>query len=411
MRIEPARLIDAQSRAFDVALAAGVTVFNVASLIPFRSDLHPFGVALLLVAAQSVPLVSRRAHPIAVVSSVGIARVAYDVAGFAHAPFPLGPILAVFTVADLCRPRMRALTLAVLVTAILVSQLGSPHDQPYDLTVAVLIFLATWVAGIASRTRRAYLAEVEERARSAEADLDREAARAAAAERARIARELHDVVAHHVSVMAVQAEAAASLLPDRPDRASGPVEIIGATARETLGELRHLLGVLRRPDEPPELTPTASLAELEPLLQRLAGTGLHAELAVQGSPRRLPPAVDATGYRIIQEALTNVVRHSAASRALVTIAYGEGDVEVTVLEDDPHANGHTPEPSNGRGLRSRRPRPSFATLDRPAAPSTVGPSGGFGLAGIAERVAACGGNLRLGPTPDGRFCVSARLPT
>jgi signal transduction histidine kinase len=380
--------LELQAPAVDVALAAGLTVFNIASLIPFRSDLHPLGIAVLLVAAQSVPLVSRRAHPVATLAIVGSARVAYDLAGFHHAPFPLGAAIAVYTVADLCSPRVRARLAAVLVVAILVSQFGSPHDQPYDLTVAVLIFVAAWAAGVASRTRRAYLAEVEQRARDAEAELDRQAARAAGAERTRIARELHDVVAHHVSLMAVQAEAAGALLPERPAQAAGSIDVIGATARETLTELRHLLGVLRRSDEPLDVAPTASLAQLGPLLDRVSETGLDAELTVNGTARRLPDAVDVTAYRIVQEAVTNVVRHTAASRARVTVTYGDSHVEVTVLDDGSSRLGGPPRSGDG-GL----------------------PSSGFGLAGIAERVASCGGNLRLGPTPDGGFCVSARLPT
>jgi signal transduction histidine kinase len=377
-----------QAQAVDVALAAGLTVVNIAFLIPYRSQLHPFGVAVVLVAAQSVPLAFRRARPPAVLLIVGGARIAYDLAGFGHAPFPLGPAIAVYTVADRCSPRARAWLLGALVAGILVSQFGSPHDQPYDLAVAALIFLTAWVAGIASRTRRAYLAAVEQRARTAESDRDREAAQAAGAERSRIARELHDVVAHHVSLIAVQAEAASSVLAERPALAAGSIEVISATARETLTELRHLLGVLRSSDEPVEVAPAASLAQLGALLDRITETGLSTELAVRGTPRRLPDAVDVTAYRIIQEALTNVVRHSAASRAQVTLTYDPSHVEVTVVDSG----------DNRAGPPARRDQGALV-------------SSGFGLAGIAERVASCGGNLRLGPTPAGRFCVSADLPT
>jgi signal transduction histidine kinase len=272
----------------------------------------------------------------------------------------------------------------VLVLAILRSQFLLPgHTQPYDFTLVSLIFITAGMAGVLSRTRQAYLAEVEARAASAEAQRDRATARAAAAERTRIARELHDVVAHHVSLMAVQAEAAGALLPGHPVEAARSVEVIGATARAALTELRRLLGVLRGPAPDPETTPSVSLAGLGTVLDQVRQAGLAVELTVTGAAADLSPGTDLTAYRIIQEALTNSLRHAQATRAEVTLAYEPGFVTVRVADD-----GHG-------GSAASAPAPNGA--------------GGFGLAGIAERVASCGGSLTVGPAGRG-FAVTARLP-
>jgi signal transduction histidine kinase len=223
----------------DTALALALTAADLAVTLYYRHQLDPLGVAIALVAAENLPLMFRRAHPLIVLTIIGGARVAYDVIGLGYAPLPLGPAIAFYTVLNRCRPRACVFSCVLALVAITISQLQPGHNEPYDLVVALLIFVAAGMAGLLSRTRRAYLEETEARAARAEAERDRESARAAAAERARIARELHDVVAHHVSLMAVQAEAAASLLPGRPAQARQSVEIIGDTARQALAELRR----------------------------------------------------------------------------------------------------------------------------------------------------------------------------
>ncbi|HEX9526589.1 MAG TPA: histidine kinase, partial [Streptosporangiaceae bacterium] len=222
--------------------------------------------------------------------------------------------------------------------------------------------------------------------------LDQRAARAAAAERTRIARELHDVVAHHVSLMAVQAEAATSLLPGRPAQAQQSVQVIGDTARQALTELRRLLGVLRAPAEPPRTAPSVSLADLPAVLNQVRGAGLPVKLDVEGAPYPLAPSIDLTAYRIVQEALTNTLRHTTASSAFVTLRYEPGYLTVAVTDHGP--------------LRD------VAAADGRGEPDGHGSLAGsrFGLAGIAERVASCGGNLTVGPTPGEGFAVAARLP-
>jgi signal transduction histidine kinase len=235
---------------------------------------------------------------------------------------------------------------------------------------------------------RASVEAAQSRADRAEAELDRQSSQAAERERIRIARELHDVVAHHVSLIAVQAEAAASLLPGRPDQARRSVEVIGDTARQALTELRRLLGVLRRPSARPETTPSASLGDLGEVLDQVRGAGLPVDFEVTGTPVPLAPGVDLTAYRIVQEALTNTIRHANAARAAVRLCYEPGYITVSVTDS---------------GRTSRPPE---------TVPLLTG--AGLGLAGIAERVASCGGNLTVGPIPGAQadgFAVTARLPS
>jgi signal transduction histidine kinase len=389
-----ARVAALPPRVQDLALALGLTVFDVAAVLPYRSQLHPLGLALTLIIAQSIPLIWRRSWPVPVLLASGAARVTYDVLGFGYAPFQIATTLAFFTVMERSRPAIRWITVILTAVGTTISEIAPGHTQPYDATVSAFVILTAWYAAVLSRARRAYIQEVEERATQAEAERDDGAARAAAEERTRIARELHDVVAHHVSLMAVQAEAATSLLPGRPADAARSVEIIAATARQALTELRRLLGVLRGPSDHLETSPSMSLAGLGAVLDQMREAGLPVELTVLGTQVPLAPGIDLTAYRIVQEALTNTLRHAHASRADVTLCYEPGFVTVSVTDPGrPAANGSVPA-ANGAGAAG------------PGLPR----SGGFGLAGIAERVASCGGNLAVGPSPGGGFAVTARLP-
>ena len=299
-----------QERLQDIGLAVALAAVNAVSLLPYRASCTrsgwPWCWSSPRPSAGLAPV-----WPIAVGLVIGAARVAYDQIGFGFAPFPLGPAIAFYTVID---RRGRALALGRLRGGggghrrlggrarahralrrhlpgdDLPHRVGGGHAQPDQ-------------AGDTCRLR-------ESRADRAEAELDRQAARAAAAERTRIARELHDVVAHHVSLMAVQAEAAASLLPDRPAQAPVGGRIIGETARQALTELRRLLGVLRGPAERLQTAPAASLGELGDVLDQVRGAGLAVDFDVAGTPGPLSPGMDLTAYRIVQEALTNTIRHA-----------------------------------------------------------------------------------------------------
>jgi signal transduction histidine kinase len=392
----------------DLALAVALAAYNVGSLIPETRQLSLPYAAFALVVLQALPLTWRRRWPVAVFFAVGIPRSIYDQLNIGFAPLPLGPAIAYYTVMDRSSTKVRWAISVLLLVGIIRSQLLPGHTEPYDLFVAVLVFVAAGMAGILSRTRRAYLQEVEARAEQAESERDRQVAVAAAAERARIARELHAVVAHHVSLMAVQSEAAAALLPGRPAEAAKSVQIIGQTAREALTELRRLLGVLRGPADPAGrgvvAAPSPSISKLDEVIGQVRQAGIIVDLRVEGNPSKLTPGVDLTAYRIVQEALTNAIRHSGADQAAVTVCYEPGYITVSVTD-----SGHGP---------------GAATAGGPAGPAAAGPRdtvngspasaagpGGFGLAGIAERVASCGGSLTVGPGGGGGFAVTAMLPT
>jgi signal transduction histidine kinase len=379
-----------QERIQDTGLGVALAVVNVFSLLPYRAQLHPLWLALTLVAAQGVPLIWRRSWPVPVIILIGAVRVAYDQIGFGFAPLPLGPAIAFYTVIDRSHPVLRWLTCAGTAVGIAIGQAAPGHSEPYETIYQVLIFLTAWAAGTLSRTKRASLRAAQIRADRAEAELDRQTSRAAGLERARIARELHDVVAHHVSLIAVQSEAATSLLPDRPAQARRSVEIIGDTARLALAELRRLLGVLRGPSERLETAPSASLGELGEVLDQVREAGLLVDFKVAGTPGPLAPGVDLTAYRIVQEALTNTIRHAHADKAAVTLSYEPGYVTVSVTDSGKQM-------PRGNGSAAVRPGLLIA-------------GSGLGLAGIAERVASCGGSLTVGPTEAGGFAVTAKLP-
>ena len=381
----------------DSSLALALAALNLLSLLPYQSQLHPLWAAYVLVCAQCLPLAFRRVWPVPALICSGVLRDLYDGLNFGFAPLPLAPAIAFATVADRSRPALRWITVAGTAGGVAYSQTLPGHHQPYDAIVQASIFGAAWVIGTLSRHRRAALAAAAARAARAEASLDVAAAGAAAAERARIARELHDVVAHHVSLIAVQAEAVGALLPARPAEASASADAIGATARQAMTELRRLLGVLRfnsaEQELSPErtrLTPAPSMSRLDELLASVRASGLPVRCTVSGSPASLPPGVDLTAYRIVQEALTNALRHAPGSAAAVAVAFEDGYLSIAVANTAP---------------------PPFAAVSSPPmAPSIPRLAGGYGLAGIAERVASCGGSLTLGPAPDGGFTVTARLP-
>jgi signal transduction histidine kinase len=372
-----------QEQLQDAGLAIALAAVNVVSVLPYRAQLHPLWLALVLLAAQALPLIWRRTTAVVGMGVIiGAARISYDKIGFGFAPLPLGPAIAIYTVFDRRGPVLRLVTAILVVVGISISLNGPGHSEPYEAIFQGLIFATAMAAGLLSRAKRISLQAAENRAEQAEAELDQEAARAGAAERARIARELHDVVAHHVSLIAVQAEAAASLLPEQPERARQSVDVIGTTARQALAELRRLLGVLRGPaDRDVATSPAASLTDLPGVLTTVREAGLPVEFDVTGTPVVLAPGIELTAFRIVQEALTNTLRHSHARHARVAIAYEPGYVTLSVADSGP-----------------RRPEP-------PVSSGT-----GFGLAGIAERVASCGGSLTVGPSPGDGFALTARLP-
>jgi signal transduction histidine kinase len=287
--------------------------------------------------------------------------------------------------------------LAATVGAV-VSILASRDSDAIDVWFAVVLVGLAWLLGALQRTRRAYLAEVEARVAQLERDRRQAEERAAAEERARLARELHDVVAHHVSMMIVQAEAGASMAATAAG--GGPTEVtsetaqrsvaafdaVAGTGRAALTELRHLLGVLREEGDRSPVTPQPGLDDVAGLVEEVRTTGLTVELRVEGDPRPLPAGVGLSAFRIVQEGLTNVRKHAQGARAAVVVRYSEEAVELTVTDD---GDGASVLEDVGAG-----------------AP-------GHGLAGLRERVALFGGVMRAGPRHQGAgggYELAARLP-
>jgi len=292
-------------------------------------------------------------------------------------PFP-ALLLGAFSVALYGRPAWLAITAAPLPIAGFASAtaLGFVDGDPTPVDIAILSFisLGAWTGGWVVRRRAAALARAEAAAPALARD-------AVAAERARMARELHDIVAHSVSIIAVQAGAAEALLDaDDREKARAHVQAVRRTAHEALVELRRLLGVLR--EEDPEYRPQPGLDRLEELLEEARRAGLRVELERDGLPERIPAGVDLAAYRIVQEGLTNARRHAGAVRAVVRVRRDGGRLELEVVND-------------------------------PASPDVAGGTGGgsgHGLAGMRERARLSGGTLEAGPIDDGGFRVHASLP-
>jgi signal transduction histidine kinase len=367
-----------------IVLAAAV----VLSGIPLaRTDIvahRSIAVGLAMLPFETVPLLWRRSRPGLV---LGVIAVAFSVSALsggvdAHGG-EAGLAFAIFAAALYGNRRVRIVAGAVAVGALAVAfgtvlatggaeRLGRLAGVAFGSGVA-------WVAGDRTRTRRAYLAQLEERAAQLERDREEHVRRATDEERSRIARELHDIIAHNVSVIAVQAGAARTTAAANPDRAGTTLELIEGTARRTLGELRTLLGVLRKSSEPaPPRQPQPTLAQLDELVALSREAGLHVEVRVEGEVRTVAAIADLCAYRVIQECLTNTMKHAPAAHVNVLVRYGPRDLLVTVVDDGP-------------------------------GPSEGGPVGN-GLIGMRERVALAGGTLTVGPALGGGFRVETRLP-
>lgn len=286
------------------------------------------------------------------------------------------------------------LALAVSLGAATLAQFRWPEGHTSFLGhVAIAVFQTVpfalaWVLGDSMRTRRAYFAQLEERAARLEKEREAQAKVAVAAERARIARELHDVVAHNVSVMVVQADGAAYVLDAAPDQAKKALETISSTGRQALAEMRRLLGVLRTGEhqESGEYVPQPDVEQIDDLIEQCRRSGLPVDFKVEGTPRPLPSGVELTAYRIVQEALTNTRKHGGPNAgASVRLVYFDDGLGLLVEDDGKGAPHELYEEGGADGQ-------------------------GHGLIGMRERVGMVGGTLDAGPRPGGGFRISALLP-
>jgi signal transduction histidine kinase len=323
----------------------------------------------------------------AVYSVVGIGTIVYAWLGFPQSVGGFGVLIAIYTVAAHVPLREAIVAAGIYVVGMALSLIGFSRDSGSsfdvvfaDFLVNLLALILAWTVGVTIRTRRAYVAALEARAELLEREREDNARLAVALERGRIAREMHDVVAHNVSVVVVQAAAAERMVETDPERARQAMRDVAATGRQALTEMRRLLGVLRDGDASDDLGPQPGVAELRALAGTVEDAGMQVELSVQGEERPLPASAALSVYRIVQEALTNSLRHAGPARARVILRYLPDALEVQVSD-------------NGVGV--------------------VPPAehGGHGLIGMRERVALFGGELTAGPRPEGGYAVVARIPT
>jgi signal transduction histidine kinase len=369
-------------RAFDITLAVSLAVITVAGSAgeahpdqeaykpPPGHHLATAPLGYLLVAVSALALIWRRRRPVLVlVVSLGAALL-YICLGYMGGAVVLNPMFALYAVA-VAVPTATAIALSGITMLSLMAATaafgpfgtGGGFDL-IPLEVAAALFLGLWVA-----SRRAYALRQAEQAR-----------RAVDAERLRIARELHDVVAHTMATINVQAGVAAHVIDRQPEEAAQALEVIKRASKEGLRELRGILNVLRQADELDERSPAPRLAQLDALVENATRAGLPTSVTVQGQARTLAPTVDLTAYRIVQESLTNALRYAGPTIARVTLSYTDEELHVEVLD-------------GGRGRADGIPE-----------------GAGHGIPGMRERAEAAGGTLIAGPGPEGGFRVQARLP-
>jgi signal transduction histidine kinase len=366
----------------DCALAAGCFAAFTVPVLLGVGPAHPPGPEAAFGAMAAAPLIVRRRWPVTVLLVVAAVYVAAALAGVAFTPFVsnAGPNLAiaVFTAAGLGR-RPRSLTAAVVAAAAtwaslpVALRLHPGHDQDAVQLVAVIV---AWLAGDMARAIREYRQQLElvQRRRAVE-----ELQLARAEERLRLSREVHDVVSHSLSAIAVQAGVARLVFAERPDQAGAALSAIETASRSALDELRTLLRQIRDPQDADEAAAPA-LDDLPALVGRLRRAGRDVSYHSTGQPRSYAAAVELSAYRIAQEALTNVAKHAGRARAQVEIGRGADELTVSVTDD----GGPDPVPSAA--------------------------SGGLGIPGMRERAELLGGTLTAGPAPGGGFAVIARLP-
>jgi signal transduction histidine kinase len=366
---------------------------------------HPALIPVIV--ALTVPIVFRRQYPTAAFAA-GIAVGAVQVVAFRGPSAADVSVLILLYSLAVTRPRRASapgLAICVLGAAVAtvrwrVAGDGTAWQVLLAMGLASTPALLTWLAADSVRWRRGYYAALEEKAHRLERERDALSQVAAAAERARIARELHDIVAHHVSVMVVQADGAAFALENAPDKTREALGAISGTGRQALAEMRRLLGMLRSPSAgpleapEPELTPVPGTSQLSALLEQTRTAGVPVTFRQEGTPAAGPAdGADLAVYRVVQESLTNVRRHGGPGvSAAVTIRYTADGATVSVTDD-------------GRGAAAQPAPANSAPANGAAADST-----GHGLHGMRERVGLYGGTLTAGPRPGGGYQVTATLP-
>lgn len=363
---------------------------------------QPRWAVVVLAVSSALPVAVRRLWPVAALGAVTVLTAAGMALGATHLQ-PLAMIFVMYTAAQRTNRRtgLRLLggSLLVIVAGAAAAAAaaaarpgpGGPNGNEFSFIVTqtfnsvaldTIVITACWATGYAVRQQLAYQAGLREQAEQRARDQIAEARRASSEERLRIAREMHDVVAHTLSLIAVQAGVAGYVAVERPQEAASALSSIEQTSRGALNEMRALLGVLRTPEQTGELGPAPGLASLGDLVRRTAEAGVKVDLDVRGERPALTPGLDLAAYRVIQEAVTNVVKHAATDRCRVTIDHGPGVLSLEITD-------HGPGPAGGAPAAGR---------------------GGHGIEGMRERVGMYGGEFQAGPRPGHGFRVTARFP-
>lgn len=376
-------------RSSDGVLAAMVFVLEVIGIIAravnesggFSSSMLgdiPAATYLLL-GASSIALLWRRSHPLPVLAATLAASVVWDLLSLANGP-SLAILVSLYGVGrHIQEERTNLLAVTATMITVVADDLLIEGEETSVVVLSLGLVFLTWYLGRRIKGRREYLALLEERADYLEREREAEAQRAVSEERTRIARELHDVVAHRVSMITVQAGAAQTVAGSDPDRAVRAMEAVEKEGREALEELRQILGVLRAEDDQKDLGPVHGLVDIGTLVADMRRAGMDVSLVSEGDIGDVPAQVDLASYRIVQEALTNVVKHGGPEPTVqVLIGSRDGYLTIEVTDD-------------GTGV------------------STL-PGSGRGLAGMRERAALLGGSFEAGSQPGGGFHVVARLP-
>ena len=371
-----------QRQVIDVGLPLVLAALAVAEVATSSDIDAPLPIVALFALGTTLPLLWRRQAPlivlVATLGCVGIPDATHGIANNASAPFA-GVLFAVYASAAYTSRRDGRIAAGIIAVMVVTTAVAIGEDVIGDVVFIGGMLFAVWGAATIVRSRQELATALAERTVELEHEREETAKLAVAEERARIARELHDVVAHNVSIMVVQAGAERRAIGDERPDTSEALATIEETGRAALAEMRRLLGMLRRSDDELALAPQPSLRHLDDLVAQVREAGMPVELRIEGEPRPVAPGIDLSAYRIVQEALTNALKHAGPAQALVTVRYGDRELDIEIADNGTEAAGEAP-------------------------------AGGHGLVGMRERVALFGGDLAAGQGADGGYAVHARLP-
>jgi signal transduction histidine kinase len=372
--------------AIDVVVAIVACVAAELELALSSHIQGPAWVNAIAAAGATLPIAFRRRWPLAAAITVAAVVAGQEALGGDLTENSITPLLSfpmvVYAVSAYCDRRRAFAGLTAVLALVWVEVLLSDEAMGGDFLFTALLVFGPWLVGRIVATRVELAGELSDKADRLEREQEKQAQLAVAQERSRIARELHDVVAHNVSVMVVQAAAARRMIDHDTTKAKDALGSVEQTGRAALKEMRRMVGMLGQGEDELLLTPQPSMDELDSLIERAREAGLEVDLEIEGERKRLESGVDLSAFRIVQEALRNTLKHAGPARATVRLRYGDDDVEVDVSD-------------NGRGVR---------------AATENGAVTGQGLVGMRERVAMLGGEIEAGHRKDGGFGVHARLP-